>query len=218
MSTSIYMRYIFLIYSFLFSNMCLMHHLYYYRELVKFHKKNGHCYVFRNGDNSTLAGWVHCQRKQKKLLDDGKHSQLNPKRIELLEELGFDWRPSESGGIEKLKSPERNLEWDQMFEKLKEFKEKNGHAHPKKKVPKIGNWVSSQRRLYARIQKGQKTSLTEERIAKLESIGFEWPIVNESADDDNASVYSEVEPIVEPAVEAAPIVEPAVEAATIVEC
>ena len=117
MSTSIYMHYIFLIYSFLFSNMCLMHHLYYYRELVKFHKKNGHCYVFRNGDNSTLAGWVHCQRKQKKLLDDGKHSQLNPKRIELLEELGFDWRPSESGGIEKLKSPERNLEWDQMFEK-----------------------------------------------------------------------------------------------------
>lgn len=191
--------------------MCLIHHLYHHRELIKFHKNNGHCYVFRNGDNKTLAGWVHCQRKQKKLLDDGKHSQLNPKRIELLEKLGFDWRPSESGGIEKLKSPERNLEWDQMFEKLKEFKEKNGHAHPKKKEPKIGNWVSSQRRLYARIQKGQKTSLTEERIAKLESIGFEWPIVNESAaDDDNVSVFSEVapmEPMVEPAVEAAPIVE-----------
>mmetsp|Transcript_7098 Transcript_7098/g.11852 ORF Transcript_7098/g.11852 Transcript_7098/m.11852 type:complete len:813 (-) Transcript_7098:57-2495(-) len=164
-----------------------------YKDLCKFQEENGHCYVFRSGDNTTLAGWVHCQRKQKKLLDDGKHSQLNSQRIELLEKIGFDWRPSESGGIEKLRSPERNLEWDQLFEKLKDYKEKTGHCSPKKKVPRIGNWVSSQRRLWARNQKGETTSLTEERIAKLESIGFEFTSTNEesaAAEDDNFSVYS----------------------------
>mmetsp|Transcript_9742 Transcript_9742/g.19716 ORF Transcript_9742/g.19716 Transcript_9742/m.19716 type:complete len:867 (-) Transcript_9742:49-2649(-) len=166
-----------------------------YKDLCKFHEENGHCYVFRNGDNTTLAGWVHCQRKQKKLLDDGKHSQLNQQRIELLNKIGFDWRPSESGGIERLRSPERNLEWDQLFEKLKEYKEQTGHCSPKKKVPKIGNWVSGQRRLWARNQKGETTTLTEERVAKLQSIGFEFTSANDesaSAEDD-FSVYSDAD-------------------------
>jgi len=165
-----------------------------YKDLCKFREENGHCYVFRTGDNATLAGWVHCQRKQKKLLDDGKHSQLNPQRIELLDKIEFDWRPSESGGIEKLRSPERNLEWDQLFELLKEYKEKTGHCSPKKKEPKIGNWVSSQRRLWARNQKGETTTLNEERIAKLQSIGFEFSLANDessTAEDDNFSVHPE---------------------------
>jgi len=166
-----------------------------YKDLCKFQEENGHCYVFRNGEHATLAGWVHCQRKQKKLHDDGKHSQLTPQRIELLDKIGFDWRPSESGGIEKLRSPERNLEWDQLFEQLKDYKEKNGHCSPKKKVPKIGNWVSSQRRLWIRNQKGEATTLTEERISKLQSIGFEFSVATDesaTAEDDNFSVYSEV--------------------------
>jgi hypothetical protein len=166
-----------------------------YKDLCKFQEENGHCYVFRNGEHATLAGWVHCQRKQKKLHDDGKHSQLTPQRIELLDKIGFDWRPSESGGIEKLRSPERNLEWDQLFEQLKDYKEKNGHCSPKKKVPKIGNWVSSQRRLWVRNQKGEATTLTEERISKLQSIGFEFSVATDesaTAEDDNFPVYSEV--------------------------
>lgn len=121
---------------------------------------------------------MHCQRKQKKLLDDGKHSQLNPQRIEYLDKIGFDWRPSESGGIEKLKAPERNSGWDELFKQVKQYKEKTGDF-PKKKVKKIGNWISGQRRLYARNQRGEKTTLTEERITKLESIGFEWRYVDE---------------------------------------
>ena len=153
-----------------------------YKDLCKFRKETGHCYVFRNGENATLAGWVHTQRKQKKLLDTGKHSSLNPQRIELLDKIGFDWRPSESGGIEKLRSPERNLSWDQLFEELKEYKEATGDCSPKKKVPKIGNWVSSQRRLWARNQKGEATALTEERIAKLQSIGFDFSSPNDESE------------------------------------
>lgn len=65
-------------------------------------------------------------------------------------------------------------------------------------MPKIGNWVSSQRRSWVRNQKGEITTLTEERIAKLQSIGFEFSSDNDElataeAEDDNFSVYSETE-------------------------
>jgi Helicase associated domain len=42
-------------------------------------------------ENPQLATWVKCQRRQYKLLKDGKTSNMSLGRIEKLEELGFIW-------------------------------------------------------------------------------------------------------------------------------
>ena len=41
----------------------------------------------------------------------------------------------------------------------------------------LAHWVSTQRNYYARHQNGQHTSLTEERIRMLDSIGFAWKVL-----------------------------------------
>ena len=60
--------------------------------------------------------------------------------------------------------------------------------------PQLGNWVSYQRTQYKKFQQDPSTSqMTQERIERLESIGFEWngrslktnACLSEEYDDDN---------------------------------
>ncbi len=53
-----------------------------YEELVEFHATNGHCNVHRA---YSLGQWVNHQRQTK------KNGKLSAKRIELLDNLGFEW-------------------------------------------------------------------------------------------------------------------------------
>ena len=70
--------------------------------------------------------------------------------------------------------------WNTMFEELKLFEAKHLHVDvPKKDAekPQLGQWVSTQRSWYKNYKAGntQKSSgMCEERINKLESIGFNW--------------------------------------------
>ena len=41
----------------------------------------------------------------------------------------------------------------------------------------LGNWVDSQRKDYKKYKRGSKSYMTEERIAKLEKVGFAWSLV-----------------------------------------
>jgi len=144
-----------------------------YRDLQKFKKKNGHCYVYRSSSNEVLAGWIHVQRKYKRNQEMGKKTPLTDVRIRLLDEVGLDWNPSITGG--SAKSPmEHDEEWKGVFEKLSEFKKKHGHANPEKAEPELGPWVAKTRELYQQNAGGETTSLTDQKIAKLESIGFKF--------------------------------------------
>ncbi|MCD7761789.1 MAG: Helicase associated domain protein [Lachnospiraceae bacterium] len=66
--------------------------------------------------------------------------------------------------------------WDLMFQKAKEFYQKNGNLQvPCRYITAdgyaLGNWISNQRR----IRKGQiPGSLSEERIQRLDAIGMAW--------------------------------------------
>jgi hypothetical protein len=65
------------------------------RELADCCKIYGHCNVPQNySENSKLANWVHKQRVQYKLFLKGKRSLITPARIQALESLGFQWKPS----------------------------------------------------------------------------------------------------------------------------
>lgn len=57
-------------------------------QLRQFKERTGHCRVPHYwSENPTLARWVNIQREKK------KKNQLEPERLEQLEELGFDWEP-----------------------------------------------------------------------------------------------------------------------------
>jgi hypothetical protein len=61
-------------------------------ELAEFRKINLHCNVPSNySENSQLATWVKCQRRQYKFHVEGKASNVTPSRISSLENMGFEW-------------------------------------------------------------------------------------------------------------------------------
>lgn len=64
--------------------------------------------------------------------------------------------------------------WENMLEQLLRYKNEHGNTLVPNRYPKLGNWVSTQRRYYKARQKGQTTPLSDNRLKKLESVGFVW--------------------------------------------
>jgi len=63
------------------------------------------------------------------------------------------------------------------FKELIEYKAKHGDCFvPDNYGPnkQLGTWVNTQRRQYRFLQQGKHSQMTEERINKLEEIGFKW--------------------------------------------
>jgi hypothetical protein len=68
-------------------------------ELADYRKIHGHCNVPQSyNENSKLAQWVKTQRKRYRLHREGKGSPMPVFRIQELESLGFEWKPSISRG------------------------------------------------------------------------------------------------------------------------
>ena len=71
----------------------------------------------------------------------------------------------------------RRLSWNERFEELKRYKESNGHCD----VPQIydtglGTWVSAQRSQFKRYVVGKTSSMTHQRKAALDKLGFSWSL------------------------------------------
>ena len=63
-----------------------------HEELRSYASHYGHCNVPSNyGENPQLATWVKCQRRQYKLFQEGKPSNMTVQRIQELNALGFEW-------------------------------------------------------------------------------------------------------------------------------
>jgi hypothetical protein len=134
-------------------------------ELNEYKQIHGDCIVPRGyAENPRLASWVAEQRKQYKLMQDGKQSSITPERVLMLKELGFAWNAQEAA-------------WDRHMKDLKQFREENGHCHVplnNSEYPKLGLWVKEQRRHCTLMKQGKQSHMTEERIAELDTIGFCW--------------------------------------------
>ncbi|CAJ1965547.1 unnamed protein product [Cylindrotheca closterium] len=63
-----------------------------FHELKEYKLKTGHCNVpYIHDPNPKLAIWVKCQRRQYKLSQEGKPSNMTVCRIKALADLGFVW-------------------------------------------------------------------------------------------------------------------------------
>jgi len=138
----------------------------YFQMLQEFQEVHGHCQVPRDYsvNNYKLGSWANTQRAQYKIFKDGKYSPMTQERIDALEKIGFVWK--------------LQIGWEAHFQLLQEFQRERGHC----RVPrthsvdnvKLGRWVSNQRSAYKRFKDGQRSTMTQERIDQLNSIGFDW--------------------------------------------
>lgn len=123
-----------------------------FEKLIKFHERFGHYNVpVRWEEDKLLASWVQRTRVRKKL--------LSRDRISKLDEIGFTWDYWEDN-------------WEKHFEELKAFKEKHGtcNVYPSQDN-KLYYWI----RQIRKIRRGYfDYQLTEDRIQKLDEIGFVW--------------------------------------------
>ena len=147
-----------------------------FEELKDYRKEYGNCNVPWNYQhNKQLGYWVNRQRVQYKKFQKGEHSQITKERISKLDSIGFAWEVGNTGG--GLTNDEL---WEGRFEELKDYRKEYGNCNVPKEYQdnkQLGYWVSRQRQQYKKFQKGATAYITQERISKLNSIGFVWSFV-----------------------------------------
>jgi len=130
-------------------------------ELRAYKEKHGHCDVPRS--HPTLGRWVNSQRTFYKNWKNGEENPgIDQTRVDQLEKIGFTW-------------PNPRIKWEDRIEELIQYKEKHGHfnVHRATGGP-LGKWVYKQRWEYSLLKRGEKSSMTPEKIEALERIGFTW--------------------------------------------
>lgn len=136
------------------------------QQLKEFLQVNGHTDVPHiYAANQLLGNFVKSIRQSYKNTQKGQVNKLlNDQRILELQQLGF-----------KLQVRQREP-WEQRFEELKEHFQNHGNCEIPKNTP-LGVWILNQRSQFKLMLAKQKTSLSERRIALLNSIGFDWRIL-----------------------------------------
>jgi hypothetical protein len=67
--------------------------------------------------------------------------------------------------------------WEERLADLQSFQQNYAHCNVPSDYPDsppLAIWVKTMRRQYRLLWRGEQSSLTEERIARLENLGFEW--------------------------------------------
>lgn len=106
-----------------------------------------------------LGVWIGAQRTAYR----GKnHSKITQQQIEKLEAIGMDWDPN-------------NNQWEEMYLLARSFYEEHRHLNINGEYQaegkKLGAWILTQRQA---LKGNTNGNLTEERKAKLDSIGMVW--------------------------------------------
>ena len=70
-----------------------------------------------------------------------------------------------------------NERWNNNFNELVAYDKANGSVDVQKSNGELGRWVHNQRQAYKFFNSGKKSTLTPERIERLESIGFKWRVL-----------------------------------------
>lgn len=144
-----------------------------FQDLALHKARKGTCNVSQK-DDPALNRWIANQRKQRRLLLEGKTSALTEERIDMLESIGFEWGGrGRAGG----KTGQRRA-WDEWLEDLAAWKGEHGDCLVPQKHPSgLGLWVAKQRQNFRLWMNGQPSPMTRERVASLEALGFHFQSV-----------------------------------------
>lgn len=139
-----------------------------YNRLVSFYETHGHLVV--TAKKNTLGTWICRQRAQRRA------GTLSQDRIDKLNKLPFSWSGTDvelqelqQQGWDHAPSNFYFKEWNERFKEMMEFKERFGHMEVSRGYNEtLSVWIFRQRKLYSR------GTLREERVARLNSVGFSW--------------------------------------------
>lgn len=138
-----------------------------FAELCQYRQRMGHCLVPHTfNENLPLARWVKRQRYQYKLMVEGKPSTMTEERVTALQDIGFVW-------------DSQGAAWEERLAELMDFVRIFAHANVPSNYaenPQLATWVKCQRRQYKLFIENKPSNMTQERINKLESLGFEWEL------------------------------------------
>ncbi|TKG95100.1 hypothetical protein EYV94_10320 [Puteibacter caeruleilacunae] len=133
-----------------------------YDQLVEFKEQHGHLLVCEAyGASKQLMGFVQRQRRKK--------DSLSEERIQMLDEIGFDWDLDKHALSIETKRVKGYQQWFVRFEELKAYKIKKGTSYISSKSKthySMGTWIQKQKQHY------KKGMLTDEQIEYLKKIDF----------------------------------------------
>jgi hypothetical protein len=143
------------------------------QQLRAFQSTNGnldipHIYAV----DQPLGNFVKSIRQSYKHMQKGHdhlNKLLNDERILELNNMGF-----------KLQVRQREP-WEQRFEELKKHVKRHGSCEVPKDTP-LGVWILNQRSQFKLMLARKKTSLSQQRINSLNSIGFDWRVNTKDGD------------------------------------
>lgn len=147
-----------------------------YKRMKAFQHENGHSCVTAKHPDKQLYDWYLRNRKHwNNRLKRNDPSLISDDRIELLVDVGMGAK--ETGPFDT-----KADRWNERFEQLRVYQEEHGHCRVTHKQDReLASWVSTQRSSYlARKReaetgvKGRSFALTNERLQKLTSIGFNF--------------------------------------------
>ncbi len=125
-----------------------------YEQLKKYYAEHGDIDVpAKWKENPKLANWISAQRQRQ------KSGAMLKDEIQLLSELGFTWKSRDVGT------------WEERFAEVAAFKSKHGHCDIStvyRENPKLGRFLNTMR------TQRNSGSLSADRIARLDAIGFAW--------------------------------------------
>jgi hypothetical protein len=133
-----------------------------FQELKRFIEDNGSSISLSS--STKLGVWAARQRREYHNLNLDEKCAITEERVDLLNSIGFDWNPW-------------NTKWRMRVNELLEYKREHGDCSVPvqyRKNPKLGRWVSTQRKYYKLYEEGKPTRISKERIKELTDAGFVW--------------------------------------------
>jgi hypothetical protein len=140
--------------------------------------------TYESKEEKSFRLWAQRQRDDYRKFHDGMKTSLDRTRIRKLDEMGFCW-DFECFAVDgkNNKSKTKNEEiYDKRIEELRRIKEQFGDCNDLKILKAAGHpeksslygWMKAQRKAWKALKRGEISSLTADRIAKLESLGFNF--------------------------------------------
>eukprot|EP00581_Thalassiosira_minuscula_P011748 CAMPEP_0183719320 /NCGR_PEP_ID=MMETSP0737-20130205/12316_1 /TAXON_ID=385413 /ORGANISM="Thalassiosira miniscula, Strain CCMP1093" /LENGTH=780 /DNA_ID=CAMNT_0025949035 /DNA_START=82 /DNA_END=2424 /DNA_ORIENTATION=+ len=160
------------------------------QQLENFKADTGHLHIDHNYRHcSNLGGWAAEQSTMYRNWKEGTQhlSQDMIAKFDQLAAMGFEFNI--------LPYYENNRSWEDHFAVLLKFKEQNnGSARVPLKYKadlRLGKWVQTQRQQYKLWQDEKKNKLTEDKVDRLNRVGFEWEVAGAGADQEEEEVEDE---------------------------
>lgn len=132
--------------------------------LTRYHLENGHTNVPKS--MGVLGQWCELQRVEYSKYQRDLESNLSAQRVSRLNALGFDW---ERGDTVQL---EWDLQWFRKLNLIRAYYALHGNFDVPRSDRTLGSWTGKQKTYFKGMLRGERNSLSEQRRAELDAIGF----------------------------------------------